>query len=180
MADPIPSVGDVLGASGACPTVEACGKVWRVGWPTQRAKACLEELAAAKAVSEVRALKPALPPDAYAELFGELIAGISSGAYRTWGSGWQRVVFGGGNSHLFLLSLLRENHPGATEQEAKDVAAGDPDGVAAALARVVPGFFDVLLRGVPLPPEQMEQARAAARTLAAELLRTPTPATPAG
>jgi hypothetical protein len=149
-----PGVQTLLGAAGACPEIVHNGKTWRIGHPTQRAKAVLEELAVSKATAEIRALKGALPPDAYSELFAELAARISAGDYRTWGAGWQRVVFSPLNAHLFLLSLLRECHPAATEADAKELAAGEPEQVHVALLRVVPGFLSLLLEGLPLNPAQ--------------------------
>jgi hypothetical protein len=149
----IPSVQTFLGAAGACPEIAFQGKTWKIGHPTQRAKAVLEELAVSKATSEIRALKGTLPADAYGELFSELTNRISSGDYRTWGPGWQRIVFSGNNAHLFLLSLLRECHKDATEAEARALALGEPEQVQAALVRVVPGFLSLLLDGLPLSPE---------------------------
>lgn len=146
-----------LGAAGACPEISFQGKTWKVGHPTGRARSVLEELAVAKATAEVRSLKTALPPDAYAEMFTELCGRISAGDYRTWGAGWQRIIFGTQNSHLFLLSLLRENHPEATEADAKAIGFGCPEEVQLALARVVPDFFALLLQGLPLSPEQKAQ-----------------------
>jgi len=178
---PAPGVGTVLGSAGPCPEIPFGGSLWRVGHPTQRAKAALEELAAAKAVAEVRSLKAALPPDAYAEAFRELTAGLSAGEFRTWRPGWQRIVLGGGNESLLLLALLRENHPHATEADALALAAGEPELVAAALARVVPPFFGLLLEGVPLTPDQRRRATAAVADVAAKLappVPPPQPPTP--
>lgn len=173
MSDSAPGVQQILGSSGASPEIHLDGKAWKIGWPTQRAKAALEELAAAKAVAEVRALKGALPPDAYAEMFAELTASISAGDYRTWRAGWQRQIIGGGNSQLFLLSLLRENHPTATEADAVRLAREAAEEVAAALARVTPGFFDVLLAGLNLTADQQAKTRELVAEAVARLLPTP-------
>lgn len=152
-----PGVQTLLGAAGACPEIAHNGKTWRLGHPTQRAKAALEELVAGKAIAEIRSLKSALPPDAYAELFAELATRISAGDYRTWGPGWQRIVFSPANAHLFLLSLLRECHDNASEADAKKLALGEPEQVRLALLRVAPGFLSLLLEGLPLQPEQKQQ-----------------------
>ena len=172
---PAPSVQTMLGAAGACPEIPLAGELWRVGHPTQRAKAVLEELAAAKAVAEVRALKGVVPADAYQEAFAETVAQVQAGAFRTWGAGWQKIVLSGGNAHLFLLSLLRENHPRATEDDARALAAGEPELVAAALARVVPGFFSLLLAGLPLTADQ----RAGVAAAMAAAFPAPPPPSPA-
>lgn len=150
MAD---GVQQMLGDAGACPEIQWNGKVWRIGHPTQRAKAALEELAAAKAVTEVTALRAALPPAVYAELFDGVLKDVASGAYRTFGPGWVRQTTGPAGPALFLLSLLRERHPEATEADAIGLAAAKGDELKAALARVVPGFFDLALESHPAPPE---------------------------
>ena len=159
-----PGVQTLLGAAGACPEIPHQGKVWRIGHPTQRAKAVLEELAVAKATAEIRALKNVVPADAYSELFAELTTRISAGDFRTWGTGWQRIVFGGVNAHLFLLSLLREHHRDATEDDARSLAANEPEQVQAALVRVVPGFLSLLLAGLPLSPDQRNRIESTVQT----------------
>jgi hypothetical protein len=60
---------------------------------------------------------------------------------------------------------LRENHPEATEEDARKLAISEPEQVQLALARVVPGFFDLLLSGLPLPPDQRAKVRAALTAL---------------
>lgn len=176
MSDTAPSIQQTLGAAGACPEIVLDGKTWTIGHPTQRAKAVLEELAAARAVGEVRALKNALPPDAYAETFRELTASIAAGEYKTWAAGWQRVVFGPGGSGLFLLSLLREHQPRATEADALHLATAAPDETTAALARVIPGFFELLLAGLALTPDQQAALRTAVDQAVTRLLPHTVPA----
>jgi hypothetical protein len=139
------SLGDVLGSSGPCPEITVKGKTWKIGHPTQKAKAELENLAVRAAVSEVRSLKEVLPADAYKEAFAELTASISARDFRTWGTGWQRIVWGPQSVHLFLLSLLREHQSQATESDAIELATSAPEELAAALAQVVPSFVLLLL-----------------------------------
>lgn len=178
MSDPTtpPSVQNTLGAAGACPEIPLDGRVWRVGHPTQRAKAALEEFAAAAAVNEALALKGVLPPAAYQELFAATARDVQAKAFRTWGPGWQRVVFDPLNSHLFLWSLLRENHPDATEADARRLMAAEPDRVSLALARVVPDFFRMLLDGLGLTADRRAAAEEAIRAFTATL--SPQPPTP--
>lgn len=148
-----------LGAAGGSPEIPFNNKIWKIGHPTQRAKETLERLAVAKATAEIMALKGAVDAQAYAELFESHKRDITSGSYRTWGDGWQRVTFAPQNAQLFLLSLLRENHPEATELDAKTLALGAREEVEIALAQVVPGFFSMLLEEMPLPPEQKAAVR---------------------
>lgn len=171
----VEGLGTFLGDAGSCPTVQWDGHTYEIGWPTQRAKTALEELAAAKAVSEIRSLKKALPADAYAETFSELTSRIAAGDYRTWGVGWQRVVLAGGNAHLFLLTLLREKNPKITEQLARALAIAEPEQIGAALARVVPGFLSLLLDELPLQEEQRAAAELILKDAVALLLLTPPP-----
>lgn len=153
-AEETPGLQQMLGAAGACPEIHCDGKVWKVGHPTQRAKAELERLAVAAALDEVRSLKNVIPPDAYQEMFGEVTRQITAKEFRTWGPGWQRSVFGASSAHLFLTSLLRECHPNATPADALRLTQECPEEVTAALAQVVPGFLSVLLAGVPMTSDQ--------------------------
>ena len=140
-----PAVTTMLGASGACPEIRLNGKVWKVGHPTQRAKATLETLAVAQAVAEATALKDVLPAEQYAQLFKQITDNIGAKHYKTWGDGWREIVWGPQSTHLFFLSLLRENHPDATEEDAQALMDGAAEQVAAALVQVIPPFVSLLL-----------------------------------
>ncbi len=153
------TVGTVLGAAGACPEIELNGKVWKIGHPTQRAKAELEKLAVGTAVAEMMELKDVMPEASFKALFSELTDSIAAKHYRTWGPGWQRVVWGPQSTHLFLLSLLRECHPNASEDDARQLAAAEPEQVTAALLQVIPNFVSLLLLSDKrITPEQREKA----------------------
>jgi hypothetical protein len=175
-------VQNLLGDAGACPEVELNGKAWKIGHPTQRAKAALEELAAAKAVSEVVALKGVVPPAAYAEMFADVMRGIKTGAYKTFSPGWVEQATGPAGGALFLLSLLRERHPEATEEDAVALAAAKPDEVQAALARVLPPFFEALLATAPIPAAQKGHVLKVLADAMADFLtpQTPTSSPPPG
>ena len=154
--DSTPGIQSALGDAGACPEITHKTKVWKLGHPTQRAKAALEELVTAAAVKEVTGLKAVLPVTDYRELLAELQSAISAGAYRTWGDGWKRVIGGTDGSVMFLLSLLRERQPEATIEDAWGLATDKGDEIGLAMIRVVPGFFALLVEAypVPLPPEK--------------------------
>lgn len=158
----------LLATPGSSPEITFQGKVYRIGHPTQRARETLERLAAAKATLEITALKGELDATAYAELFESHKQDIVAGKYRAWGEGWQRITLAPRNHHLFLLALLRENHPDATEREALGLAQGAREEVELALAEVVPGFFTLLVEEMPLPPQQKQAAR---QTMEAALRR---------
>jgi hypothetical protein len=174
-----PSVTTMLGAAGACPEVRHGGKVWKVGHPTQRAKACLEQLAAAQALAEVTVLKGIVPPDQYAELYQSVRDAITARHYKTWGEGWQKIVWGPMSAQLFLLSLVRENHPDATEDDVLAMAGGAPEQVAAALALVVPPFVSLLLSDrKDVTPEQRAAIMGVAERVASQLAPSPPPPAP--
>lgn len=169
-----PGVGGMLGAAGPCPEIPLGKRVWKVGHPTQAAKARLEKLAAKVALDEVRRLKDVLDPAAYREAFDAVTQNLKS--YRTWRPGWQAVVFDGANGHLFLWSLLQEHHPAATEADVLALCREAPEEVAAALAQVIPDFFGVLLGEVraDLSPEDLAKVDEALTAVRERL--TPTPA----
>ena len=153
---PTPSVTGMLGNSGSCPEVSHGGKVCKIGHPSQGSKAELERLVVAVAGREVFELKGVLPPAQYAEILSSFTKMVSGGAYKTWAPGWQEVTTG--NPHLFLLALLRENHPEAKEADAVSLQDGCDDQVGVALAQVLPGFIKLLLRErKDVTPEQREQ-----------------------
>jgi hypothetical protein len=169
-----PGVGVMLGAAGPCPEFTHAGKRWTVGHPTQAAKARLENLAGKVALDEVRRMKDVLDPAAYQETFAEVTRSLKD--YRTWKPGWQRVVFDPEYAHLFFMSLLQEKHPGVTEGEVLELCAGAPEEVQAALAQVLPDFFQMLLDGIAdrLTPEaRAEVAGAVAKVRAALAPRVP-------
>lgn len=177
--DEAPSVTTLLGSSGACPEVRHNGKVWKIGHPTGRAKACLEQLAVASAFDEVEALQASLSPQRYQKAYRELLASVAAREYKTWGSGWQRVVWGEMSAQLFLLSLLRENHPEATEEDALMLAGAAPEKVSLALVQVVPTFLALLLsERTDVAPEQREKIMGAANEIAKRFNPNPSPSAP--
>jgi hypothetical protein len=137
------SVAATTGTPDGCPDIRWRGRNWRVGRPTQDAKARLEKLVAAVSLEEVRRLKDVLSPAAYQEAFKAAMAALPS--YHTWQAGWQAVVFDSANAHLFLWSLLQEFHPQVSEAEVRGMLAEVSEEVEAALAQVIPDFFQMLV-----------------------------------
>ena len=171
----VPGVQQLLGDAGALPEIKANGKTWLIGFPTQRAKAALEELVTAAAVNEVVSLKPILPPQSYGELMSDLRNAVGAGDYKTWGSGWQRVLAGTDGGNLFLCSLLRERQANATVEDAAAVAMACPDEVAMALARVAPPFYLLLMEKLPVSEEsKAEMVAKAAEQLMSRMSATQT------
>ncbi len=171
-----PGVTQMLATTDACPEIVVSGKPWKVGHPTQAAKARLEKLAARVALDEVRRLKDVLDPAAYSETFSEATRSLPE--YRTWRPGWQRVVFDPANVHLFLLSLVQEHHPNATETDIIALSRAAPEEVTAALAQVIPDFFRLLLAGLEMTPDQRAAVEAELAKFRARLVPTPPTASP--
>lgn len=153
-----PSVGVMLGAAGPCPEVEHGGRAWKVGHPTERARVELERLAVQVASRSIYELEAALPPQEFKKASETFVRAVSAKRYKTWGEGWQEIVFSPENLHLFLLSLLRQNHPDATEDLAQELISACRLQVSVALAQVLPDFIKLLLRAHKmLTPEQRER-----------------------
>ncbi len=160
-------VGPALGAAGPCPTVTHGDKVWKVGHPTQRAKATLELLVLETAAKNIEEAKGALPPARWEAKNAKLDADIDAGQYRTWGTLWRTVYGGPDGQALALTSLLRENHPEATVADGLLLWRAETKQVARAMRIVTPDFFAVL--ATTLPGSSEEQRAEVADALAAVL-----------
>ncbi len=169
MSDGPQSVGVMLGKG--C-TLHALGKTWKVSAPDLNAKERLEKLVASAALAEVRRLRDTLDPAAYQEAFSEVTRSLKS--YRTWGAGWQRVVFDPANVHLFLWSLLLDAHPDVTEEAVFAILGGTPEEVAAAYAQVMPDFFTMLLAPVRdrIPADKLAEMEAMIAGVPEQIRRT--------
>lgn len=155
---PAPSVGVMLGDAGPCPEVVHRGKVWKVGHPTQNAKAELERLAVQVAAQAIYDLEGVLPPAQFKKASDTFVRSVSAKSYKTWGAGWQEVVLKDENVHLFLLALLREKQPEATEEVARTLLGECSLAVSLAFAQVLPDFMRLLLlERKDLTPGQREE-----------------------
>lgn len=172
-----PGIQAQLGAAGACPVVRWRGKPYKVGHPTQEAKARLEELAAQAAVARVEALEGKVGAAAFARMTDRVCDRVAANEYVTWAAGWQEVVWRDGGA-LFLLSLLHEHHPELTPADAAAMKAECAAQYGAALARVLPGFFELLLGELEAPPERKARARAELGAALAKFTATHTPPPP--
>lgn len=152
--DPRPSAADLLGAAADPPAVVDGPTAWKVGHPTQRAKARLEDMTAAVAVRETLALKPHLSADEFAPLWADVQADIRNREYRVGGRRWLEAVRSPGWAVLLLTALVREHHPDATEDDVRGLMDREPEQVQAAVARVLPDFFRGVGRQLRLTPAQ--------------------------
>ncbi len=153
-----PDLNSVLGQSGACPEIELNGKAWKIGHPTQKAKTTLNVLVVQRAANEITSLEGLLPPATTARMFDALTKSIGAKHYQTWHPGWLDTMGSQDGDILFLQSLIRVNHPEATEQDAFDLYANRLGQVKIAMALVMPPFLDLLEK--EFPPQIPEAQRA--------------------
>jgi hypothetical protein len=151
-------VAQVIGAFGPCPEILHKGKVWKVGWPTQKAKAELETLVVKVSKENLAQLRDAYTEEEYREEDAALRALIRGGHFKTWGSLWRTVNDSPDGMPLFLCSLLKAHHPDITIATARELWTESPEDAVDALVQVVPDFFTLLIASLP----ETEEARTAA------------------
>lgn len=171
--------GPALGGAGSpCPSITFMGTTWKVGWPTQDAKLWYEFLVAEHAEDELKALQRFLPPREFAAKWARLENDVRAGQHRVGGALWEATMRAPDGMPLFLLSLLKEHHPGADLAAARVLYYSAAPDVRMALAKVVPPFAAVLVADAPVPQDEKATR---ARDLAAALLEmagVPAPETP--
>lgn len=153
MSEPFHGVGLELGDAGPAPVVTYRKKSWKVGFPTQKAKAELEGLTIIAARRNLAQSKPYFDAESYKREEEMLRAAIQGGYWKTWGSLWQSVNSGPDSNTLFLLSLLKQNHPEATWEDAEGMWAEEAEQVKDAMAQVIPSFYAILVKAMPGTPE---------------------------
>lgn len=153
-----PGLNAVLGQSGACPEISDNGKTWKIAHPTQQAKAILNVLIVQRASEEIETQGKNLPPGVSARMFDSLTKMVVAKHFHTWHPGWLEAVGSQDGDILFLLSLLKINHPTATEADAFTLYANCPGKVKIALAQVMPPFFDLLEPDFPPQVEASQRA----------------------
>jgi len=174
------STTDALGAAGVCPEIVWGDRVYRLGHPTQRAKAAFCDLIAD---AEFRGVQTALArgymteakADAAVERLGQR---IDRREHQPGGELFYKYSLGseaGAGAVLFLLSLFRENHPGMTREDVAALSEARPAEVKFAVRRVVPLFLAWALERVTLTDAQRAALDA---KLAATLDAAFGPATP--
>lgn len=165
-------IGAALGDAGPCPTITYGKKVWTVGHPTQKAKAWLELLVIEIAQDNIDKSKPILKRGVYEKKCDALDMQISGGHHKTGGALWSTVNSGPDGQVLFLTSLLRERHPEVTIDDVRGMVLNEPRQVRRAMLVTVPGFFTILVSGLPMAPEDRP---AKAAELTADFLAGLTP-----
>lgn len=158
------SVQQLTGGPG--PTVEACGKRWRLGFNDQDAKAALEELVRAHHARRALKDKRSIGGEDGQAVWDEFARLSSSGFYDTFGTGWIATLKSPDGILLFLQSLLFKHHPDIGMEQVREVFASEPEQVVAAVEVVAPDFFAAVAiqKG-----HSTEQAKEAAPQLAAAM-----------
>jgi hypothetical protein len=140
-----PDVTDVLGASGACPEIKLGNETWVIGWPTQAAKTRLRKLLIGIAEENLIESSADLSPAVFKQTFKDFSESVRGGEYKTWGAGWLAAYNTPRGQLMFLLSLIQENHPTATEADAVRLFREKGEEITLALLCVAPPFFSLLI-----------------------------------
>jgi hypothetical protein len=136
------SITDVLGDAGPPVTVtDPAGKVWTVGFPTQRAKARYEQLVLDREKKIVLAQKAILPPDDYERRVDKLAEQVNERAFVTGKPLWLKHATTPVGWLVWVQSLLAEHHPDVTFEQTRELLGTTADDVRLALGLVVPSFF---------------------------------------
>lgn len=154
------------------PTVACNGKTWRFGFNDQDAKGRLEELVRSHVLREALKDKAAIGGQEGDDLLSETRTQIRRGYYSTFEKGWIEVVNSPMGAVLFTLSLLQHHHPDATEQDARQLLALEPEQTEEAIFVVAPDFFQSAASQLGAKPEV---ARQFAEVVAASIVRKSAP-----
>jgi len=149
-----------MGAARACPEIEWNGQTWKIGYPTGRAKDILKKLFIRQATDDVISLKNVLDGEQYAEMFESHRLALQSGKFEPFKPGWNAVMQSPNGGSLFLLSLLRLNHPNATLADANGITMDKGDELALIIDQVMPDFFSVLVADLKISPEKRQETLA--------------------
>ncbi len=149
-------VSDILGASGACPEITVGNKTWSIGWPTQAAKTRLRKLLIGIAEQNMMQAASDLSPGFQKQAQKDFSEAVRNGEYKTWGAGWLAAYNTPRGQLMFLLSLVQENHPSATESDVTAIAREKSDELSRAFLCVAPPFLSLLIDDM----EQLQTATA--------------------
>jgi len=153
-------------AAGPGPTVVSGGKTWRLGFNTQDAKGRLEELVRGHVVRDAIKTKRAVGGADGDETYAHTDRLLKQGHYYTFAQGWAEIIQSPVGAVMFLMSLLQEHHPDATEADAMRLLADEPEQIEAAVSAVSPDFFAAaaVQRGVR-PEDAVKVSRAVAASI---------------
>lgn len=165
--EPVMSVGECIGTPAA---VTWNGTEYRLSAPTPEAFDRLERRVAALVFEQARE-NQAFDPGAVAAARD----GLAARWHRVGGRYWDAVFAGPAGQRLMLWGLVAANHPEFTEDQARDLAAAEPDQVEVALLLAAPDFFAAAAARAGAAPSRAAASLAGVRARAAEALAARTP-----
>ena len=145
---------------------DAAGRTWRLGRATGEARKAMIAAVAQLSWRNVAELQTVCP-EAYEEAKEAYSRDVGAEQHKPGGKLWTAHARGPASTALFVYSLLKPQHPTATLADARELLAHDPGGVGAAVAALVPSFFDMLADHPETPPEHRAAFREGARKAAA-------------
>jgi hypothetical protein len=175
--DDAPSLGTILGGSGAPFPVEHAGRTYRIAAPTNQARDVFHKLVVAAALKGAQQAEIDMPGLGCLDQFRRDYA---AGKYKPGASGWREYGTGEKGNALFLAALLYQHHPDITPDAAEELYEAQPDAVGVALAEVMPPFFDILGADTRLPPPLRAGFRAGAEEMRKKVAEAVSLTPPAG
>lgn len=136
-----PAVLDVLADAGPPLTVQYEGRTYRLGFPTQAAKARYENLVLKAETDMVLRQKAFLPPDDYQMRCDKLSEQINGRAFATGEPLWMKYSLSPTGWLLWVQSLFGEHHPEITAEDVVKLLSAKGEEVRFLLGAVVPSFF---------------------------------------
>jgi hypothetical protein len=174
------SVQHLTGSPG--PTIDAFGKMWRLGFADQNAKGQLEELIRSAVVRRENATAQSMGADGDAYWDKRVQPKLDEGYYTTFRPGWLSVMKTEAGVMMFLQSLLMKHHPDVTTAFAKELFTEEHRQVIAAIEVIAPDFFVAVAIQMGVSPEAARERgpaiAAAVREQFAELTATLDQTTP--
>lgn len=169
-----PAISDVLAdAGGPVEITDSAGRRWKIGYPTNGAKARLEKLVFQEELRLLRRQKDlGILTDAEFEVRGERLAKQAQREFAEGKPLYVKHTAQGDGAVLWVQSLLMEHHPDVTRDEVEALLADRKVEVKAALEVVVPPFFAwVLGMAAPIIEQAVAAKVAGAERAKAELAK---------
>lgn len=138
---PVAAMADFVGDAVKPLTVTSGGTTWRVGLPTQAAKARYEQLVFEREKDLVMRQKAFLPVADFQARCDALARQLEDRQFATGQPLWLKYASSGEGWVMWLQSLLAEHHPEVTFRQVVDLLKDKGDEVRLVLAAVVPNFF---------------------------------------
>jgi hypothetical protein len=151
------------------------GKVWKLGRATGESRKAMIAAVAQVAWNNIAEMQ-ILCPESYPESRDAFTRDVGAGEHKPGGKLWTAMTRGPLHAALFTFALMKPHHPDCKLSDAQELLAANKDGVSAAVAVLVPGFFDMLADHPETPPDHRAALRAAAaKTREATPTVSPTP-----